>query len=703
MEHFLSREEEYCLDCCARRSFRVSRFGCVFSCSCRGKLLDFQHVLQGFVSDLVLGGRNVEFLPCVSGSVATDRFKVVQVELDFINNAALVTFANISSSDAIQILSGLPLSLGEWTQTADGGFRYPIDSVDILLQELKLMTRERGEQLYVNGPTKRCMDVVPSPRTVDKEYLAKLLPKKLFAALHQHQINGILQALSFGGRALFADEMGVGKTLQAIGTVVALRAFPVLIVCPAALRFMWSEEVEKWLMEVVELDDIHVITSSSDFLPAKENPKIVITSFHMASLLATHLQGRRWKCLVVDESHMLHTTVDDCGDARYTSLLCELGKHAKHCLLLSGTPSPTTPFDLYNQIDTLVPGLLGLSRFEFALRYCRIEFTPHFKPRECTRSTELHSLLRTTCMIRRLKTETLIDLPSKQRVLLRVAEHEMCLDVAKPPFQKTYAENWMKKNDKIGGVVDFLLSKHNKLVLFAHHIALLDMLTKHVSEKGVSCIRVDGNTPTHSRAEILSMFNSGETRVAIMGITACGVGIQLTGASCALFAELPPDVTWMQQAEDRLHRPGQKKNVTFFYVIGSGSLFDSAHFNRLSSSFQAVRQVTDGVSSSLSASYSTSIISVQETLLEEERNLHASLHGRGALYEISDTATQFLFRISSNTGRIHVSSGDAHLLSLSPYEVRCYWTQKDNFSSQLRDAKGSGEGVRDSARAIASR
>ncbi|ESL07157.1 SNF2 DNA repair protein [Trypanosoma rangeli SC58] len=489
----------------------------------------------------------------------------------------------------------------------------------------------------------------------------------------------ICRALAFGGRVLFADEMGVGKTLQAIGTVAALSAFPTLIVCPAALRYMWVEEVEKWLAETVEMEDIHVITSSSQFLSVSDAPKVVVTSYHMVSILAAQMRSREWSCVVVDESHTLHTTLDASSDAQYTSLVCELGKRAKYCILLSGTPSLTSPFDLFNQIDTLHSGMFGQTRFDFALRYCRMEFLPHFRVCECVRNVELHSLLAATCMIRRLKSETLIDLPSKQRILLRLPETVVHGQRREVCFQKEYSLSWGRKRDEILEVVDFLLKKYTKVVLFAHHIKLLDVLTTHVSKQKVSWIRIDGSTPMSARATSLSGFNQGDIRVAIIGITACAVGIHLTGASCALFAELPPDATWMQQAEDRLHRPGQVRHVVFFYIVGTSSFFDGELFARLCRSFQTVRRTTDGVAASLTASYASHMESfgdVTETNLAAVKNATASFN--------LAAAAPLLFRISSNTGRIHVRQGGKYLLSLSLDEARQHWSLTDDFSHELR-------------------
>ncbi|PBJ74097.1 SNF2 DNA repair protein [Trypanosoma cruzi cruzi] len=680
MERFLPDGQKYCMNCNAWRRFRLSRFGCVFACSCTGVFMDFQKVFHDFVTAVDLGERIVEFLPVISGRVATDHMKVAQVELDVINKCIHLQIMNTVPEDVLHILKGLPLSLEQWTTTREGSFRFPIDVLDMLVHELRMLSGTKGNRLYVNDPSSRCREVALASRVPNPFHLSELLPARLLSALHQHQIDGICKALAFCGRALFADEMGVGKTLQAIGTVAALHAFPTLIVCPAALRHMWVEEVERWLAELIELEDIHVITSSSQFLSLSNAPKVVITSYHMASILATQMKSREWCCVVVDESHTLHTTLDASSDAHYTSLVCNLGKRSKYCLLLSGTPSLTTPFDLFNQIDTLSDGLLGETRYEFALRYCRTEFSPHFKVCECVRNVELHSLLVATCMIRRLKSETLIDLPSKQRILFRVPEKAIHGQRKEMYFQKEYALSWESKRDEIMELVDFLLKKYPKVVLFAHHIKLLDCLMVHVGKLKVSWIRIDGSTPIYSRAASLSRFNQGDARVAIIGITACAVGIQLTAASCALFAELPPDATWMQQAEDRLHRPGQEKHVVFFYIVGANSFFDSERFARLCRSFQSVRRTTDGVPSSLTASYASHI----EPFVGDITDTNLSVVKTASTSFNLAASTPLLFRISSNTGRIHVKQGENYLLSLFLDEAQQHWPLTDDFSQELK-------------------
>jgi len=77
--------------------------------------------------------------------------------------------------------------------------------------------------------------------------LEELAPK-LHGALLPFQVEGVRTALEFGGRVLIGDDMGVGKTLQAIAIATCYRdRWPLLIIVPASLRYTWAEELEKWL------------------------------------------------------------------------------------------------------------------------------------------------------------------------------------------------------------------------------------------------------------------------------------------------------------------------------------------------------------------------------------------------------------------------------------------------------------------------
>lgn len=88
----------------------------------------------------------------------------------------------------------------------------------------------------------------PSPRTVP-------VPKV-----------GVAFAEASNGRCLIGDEMGVGKTIQAIGYAAINHARPGLIVCPANVKYNWQKEIKKWL----PAETVQVIDSSKTEMVAAE-------------------------------------------------------------------------------------------------------------------------------------------------------------------------------------------------------------------------------------------------------------------------------------------------------------------------------------------------------------------------------------------------------------------------------------------------
>jgi SNF2 family DNA or RNA helicase len=75
-----------------------------------------------------------------------------------------------------------------------------------------------------------------------------------------------------------------------------------------------------------------------------------------------------WGVIIMDESHNLRTTNSRNADSPHTEAAVAAGAAARRLILLSGTPSLSRPYDLFRQVDVLVPGLLGRSKDEFAHR-----------------------------------------------------------------------------------------------------------------------------------------------------------------------------------------------------------------------------------------------------------------------------------------------------------------------------------------------
>ena len=270
-------------------------------------------------------------------------------------------------------------------------------------------------------------------RDVDARF--ERIAANIRAALYPFQVEGVKFAIRRNGRALIADQMGVGKTLQAIAVADAYRdAGPLLVIVPAAMRFVWADEIERWLTDVTPRQLSVIFGSGDKYMLEKlaresrdetsaSGRRVVVSSYHMLAPLLEEFMSVKWGCVIADESHNMHVSKNfKAPETKMTETAVQLIKRAKYAVLTTGTPSLTKPFDMFHQIDALRPGMLGQSKWDFAEHYCDVKFD--LKGRSDvsggSRLLELRSLLTHTTMIRRLKRDVMGDLPPKRRQVVPI-------------------------------------------------------------------------------------------------------------------------------------------------------------------------------------------------------------------------------------------------------------------------------------------
>ena len=222
---------------------------------------------------------------------------------------------------------------------------------------------------------------------------------------------------------------------------------------------------------------------------------------------------------------------------------------------------------------------------------------------------ELHSKIKQV-MIRRLKADVLDELPAKQRSIVPIQilnkakrkecealmnelrETRMSIDdligeeadgahfEARRLMMQAYQTSGVAKASAASEyLVDWLRgSGTQKVLVFAHHKAVLDILEIAVAKelKGGGHVRIDGTVNCQDRSIRVQKFQTcSSVRVAILSMTAAGVGLTLTAASCVIFSELHWTPGVLAQAEDRCHRIGQRNAVNVLYLVCEGKLFCS--------------------------------------------------------------------------------------------------------------------------------
>ena len=201
--------------------------------------------------------------------------------------------------------------------------------------------------------------------------------------------------------------MGVGKTIQAIAIAYLYKNdWPLLIITPASLKFQWQDEILKWLPSLRK-EEIQLFKKGSE----KFDPKaiIFILTYELAS--KRHEELLQFKSFIVDEVHYLKSR-----DTKRSKNLIPVLEQSKRVILMSGTPVLAKPQEIYNIIQILRPDLCPPFK-KFADRYCdpKPDYLRGVDYSGASATLELHYLLTSLFMIRRLKKDVLDQLPDKRR------------------------------------------------------------------------------------------------------------------------------------------------------------------------------------------------------------------------------------------------------------------------------------------------
>ena len=260
---------------------------------------------------------------------------------------------------------------------------------------------------------------------------------------------------------------------------------------------------------------------------------------------------------------------------------------------LSGTPIYNHGSEIWPIVDILKPGLLGNFK-EFCEYFCYLNDKGNAIVLESKRES-LRCELEKHVMIRRKKSDVLKDLKEKVRyreiVDADVNYYKNELNKiwgkleeeqknAKSEFDKSASYNRAIQSErqvagiaKLPHVINFvknIMEIEESVVVFCHHKSIHKLLNQSLEEFSPSTII--GGQSDKIRQKSIDDFQNGDTKLMIAGLRAGNLGINLTRARYVIFAELDWSPAIHRQAEDRLHRIGQKNTVFAYYLIGNGTL-----------------------------------------------------------------------------------------------------------------------------------
>lgn len=430
---------------------------------------------------------------------------------------------------------------------------------------------------------------------------------------YSYQLEGVRYALD-NKRCIFGDQPGLGKTLQAICAVVKAHkeamtygeSFPVLVICPAALKVNWKREFKKFAgIEACILDDSNraswekfwqlkrpdgealcpVFITNYESLKKFFVVKIKNSSRFTLSSIVFDERVSVFKSIIIDESHKCKSSKTQ--QSKFVEGICR-GK--KWIFALTGTPVVNNNTDLIQQLKILgrLDDFGGYK--QFVGRFCD-------GPKQSSNMKELHYRLWCCCFFRREKAKVLTQLPDKMRqyITCEITNRKEYQD-AEDNFLK-YLRQYKHADDdriaramrgevmvrmgilkeiaargKVKAVADFIhdvIDGGEKLIMFAY----LKEVVMALKAEFPDAVTVTGSDNTVQKQNAVDRFqNDPECKLIILNYKSGGTGLTLTASSRVGFIEFPWTYSDCEQAEDRAHRNGQKNAVNCYYFLGDKTI-----------------------------------------------------------------------------------------------------------------------------------
>ena len=436
--------------------------------------------------------------------------------------------------------------------------------------------------------------------------------------LHQvdsywYQIETVRKVLkAFRGRVLLADEVGLGKTVEA-GMVLKeylLRAMVerVLILTPATLVGQWREELEtKFDIECATTHDTLVRRDPDRFWA---QPRIIasIATARRKDHLA-RVTAQPFDLVIVDEAHHLRNR----NSANY-KLVNAL--QTRFLLLLSATPVQNSLVELYNVLTLLKPGIFKTEK-EFRNAYMRAG-----KPRMPENRERLRDLMRDV-MIRNTRALVDVRLPARHALTLRVdgcADESACYRELSALVQEVHAAapghhrlalqhlltaagsspraaaaaierfvhrhpgdpRWVHlahryraiaRGAKEQALLELLArNPGGKKMIFLHHRETLGHLVELLAARDIPFVRFDGGLSGPEKDAAITAFR--EHSPVLLCTESGGEGRNVQFCNTLINFDLPWNPMAIEQRIGRIHRIGQLRDVYIFNLVSRDTVED---------------------------------------------------------------------------------------------------------------------------------
>jgi len=440
---------------------------------------------------------------------------------------------------------------------------------------------------------------------------------------YAHQLTALEKSWNKENYAYFM-EMGTGKTKVLIDNLAMLydkgKVDGALIIAPKGVVKTWYEqELPTHLPDHIEnvsvlwqpnitktqqekLDSLFKIDSALHILVMN----VEAFSTEKGVKFATKFINSHKTLMAIDESTTIKTPT-----ARRTKNIIKIGINAKYKRIMTGSPITKNPLDLYTQCEFLDPWLLDFSSYyAFRNRYAEMK-TMHVSGRSIQVVDKFRNLGELSDTVKefsyRVLKEDCLDLPPKnfikrhitltpdqKKVYEQMKKHAIAMLNKKVTTTVSVLTQLMRlhqitcgyvtaddgsiqevESNRMNELMSILEETEGKVIIWANYqFSVGDIIQKITKKFGKeSYVHYYGLTPQEVRQENIKRFqNDPECRFIIGTPQTGGYGITLTQANTVIYYSNGYDLEKRLQSEDRAHRIGQKKTVTYIDIIAEDTI-----------------------------------------------------------------------------------------------------------------------------------
>jgi len=419
-------------------------------------------------------------------------------------------------------------------------------------------------------------------------------------------------------------EMGTGKTKVLIDNVAMLydkgKVDGVLIIAPKGVVGTWyNQELPNHLVDHIE--NVTVLWQANINKKQQEKLNQLFKTGHELHILVMNVEAlstdkgtlfaakflRSHKSMIaIDES----TTIKN-PKAKRTKNILSLGDICKYRRIMTGSPVTRNPLDLYSQCEFLNPNLLQFtSYYAFRNRYAEMK-TIHVHGRSVDVVHKFQNLKELSETLKpfsyRVLKQDCLDLPEKvyikREINLSPEQKKLYEQMKKQAFATlngkqvtsvTVLTQLMRlqqitcghftaddgsiqpiRNNRLAELLDVLEEIEGKVIIWGHYQEDVKNIVNILTDKygPGSVVSYYGLTPQEERQKNIKKFQANNGVRFLVGTPQTGgYGITLTEANTVIYYSNGYDLEKRMQSEDRAHRIGQKKTVTYVDIIAQDTV-----------------------------------------------------------------------------------------------------------------------------------